>query len=550
VDEEWKTSGEPHGLWCRVGLRVLDFQAGKRESGIFVLRASQRYRQVGRSDTTTGAKVLQRRQPCGVVMALFMMLALAGVITATAAVRNANAESLNEALNSAYYYNPRIDAERARLRASDEDVARAMSGYRPTVTGSADVNYQKQTFTPPGTTNVTHPRGYRIDFSQPIFSGFRTRNAVSESEANVRAARETLRRVEQEVLLDAVTAFMDVLRDQAIVRINERNVRVLSNELNATQQRFSVGEVTKTDTAQARARRAGAVSQLDLARANLKTSRANFRQVVGHAPNGLVRPSNLNRNIPGSLDAAIGTAMQENPDVVAALFREQAASFTIGRIRGELLPSVQFEASHSDRWGQAGGGASAQFGGGNFGDEVETTTVTGRLTVPFYQGGEVHARVRQAKHLHISFIQEIEQARVAARAAVVAAWSQWEAAQAQETSARTQVEASRIALAGVREEERVGQRDVLDVLNAEQEYLNAQIQLEQTRRNVIVNGYAVLSAIGRLDALTLGAAGTVYDPEAHYHEVRRKWWGVSITHADGRREHLQLDPDGDYSGAK
>lgn len=478
----------------------------------------------------------------------FRLASLFVLIMALAAPQAAMAETLLEALSSAYYYNPRIDAERARLRASDEDVARAMSGYRPTITGSADVNYQKQTLTPPGNTTVTHPRGYSIDFTQPIFSGFRTRNAVNESEANVRAARETLRRVEQEVLLDAVTAYMDVLRDQEIVRINERNVRVLSKELSATEQRFAVGEVTKTDVAQARARRAGSVSSLDLARANLKTSRANYEQVVGHPPTSLSRPDGVISQVPGSLDSAIDIASNENPDVVAALFREQAASFSVARIRGELLPSVQLEARHSDRWGQAGG-ANA-FGGGNFGDEIETTTVTGRLTVPFYQGGEVHARVRQAKHLHVSFIQEIEQARVAARAAVVAAWSQWTAAQAQLDSARTQVESTRIALSGVREEERVGQRDVLDVLNAEQEYLNAQIQLEQTRRNVVVNAYAVLSAIGRLDALTLGAAGTVYDPEAHYLEVRRKWFGVSITHADGREEHRQYEPNDDYSGVK
>ena len=467
------------------------------------------------------------------------VVALSAVLI-SGAQSSAHAETLIQALSSAYRYSPRIDAERARLRASDEEVARAMSGYRPTVTGSADVNYQKTTVGPPSNTNVTRPRGYRIDFTQPVFTGFQTRNAVSESEANVRAARETLRTVEQAVLLDAVTAFMDVLRDQAIVRLNERNVRVLSNELNATQQRFSVGEVTKTDVAQARARRAGAVSSLDLARANLKTSRANFKQVVGHPASRLVAPSNYSRGLPGSVGEAISIARQENPSVVIALYREQAARYSVARIRGELLPSVQLEASHSDRFGQGGGTTGFGF------DETETTTVTGRLTVPFYQGGEVHARVRQAKHTHVSLIQEIEQARVAAEAAVVGAWSQLSAARAQLESDRVQVESNRIALAGVREEERVGQRDLLDVLNAEQEYLNAQVQLETTKRNLVVNAYALMQAIGRLDVLTLGAANQVYDPEAHYYEVRRKWWGVSITHADGRHEDLQLEPTDEW----
>ena len=448
---------------------------------------------------------------------------------------SASAETLTEVLSATYRYSPRIDAERARLRASDEDVARAMSGYRPTVTGGADVNYQKTTVGPPSSTTVTHPRGYRIDFTQPVFTGFQTRNAVNESEAKVRAARETLRNTEQAVLLDAVTAFVDVLRDQAIVRLNERNVRVLSKELDATQQRFSVGEVTKTDVAQARARRAGAVSALNLARANLKTSRANFKQVVGHPASHLVAPKNYTRGIPATLEEATAVARQENPNVVIALYQEQAARFSVSRIRGELLPSIQLEASYSDRFGQGG---STGFG---FND-TETTTVTGRLTVPFYQGGEVHARVRQAKQTNISFIQEIKQARVTAEATVVGAWAQLTAARAQLVSDRVQVDSNRIALAGVREEERVGQRDLLDVLNAEQEYVNSQVNLEATKRNLVVNAYTLLQAVGRLDVLTLGAAGQIYDPEAHYYEVRRRWWGISITHADGRHEEPQLEP--------
>jgi len=462
------------------------------------------------------------------------------ILSATLASTPVRAETLLQALSSAYRYNPRIDAERARLRASDEDVARAMSGYRPTITGSADVNYQRTNVGPPSRTTDASPRGYRVDFTQPIFTGFQTRNAVSESEANVRAARETLRTVEQAVLFDTVTAFMDVLRDQAIVRLNERNVRVLSRELNATQQRFSVGEVTKTDVAQARARRAGAVSSLDLARSNLKTSRANFKQVVGHPAAGLVAPSSYSRGLPGTVNEAVSISRQESPSVVTALYREQAARHTVARIRGELLPSVQLEANYADRYGQGGG-----FSG--FGvDETETTTVTGRLTVPFYQGGAVHARVRQAKHTHVSLIQEIEQARVAAEAAAVGAWSRLQAARAQLESDKVQVESNRIALSGVREEERVGQRDLLDVLNAEQEFVNSQVQLETTKRNLVVNSYALLQAVGRLDVLTLGAADPVYDPEVHHGEVRRKWWGISITHPDGRLEELQVEPGADW----
>ena len=191
----------------------------------------------------------------------------------------AHAETLNDALASAYQYNPRLDAERARLRATDEDVARAMSGFRPQITGQADVNSITTKTRPPSLTDGTvHPKGWRVDAVQSLFKGGQTLRAVEESDALVMAGQQTLRNVEQQILLDAVTSYMDVIRDAAIVRLRENNVTVLSKELKATQDRFAVGEVTKTDVAQAQARRAGSVSALDLARANLKSSRGNFER--------------------------------------------------------------------------------------------------------------------------------------------------------------------------------------------------------------------------------------------------------------------------------
>ncbi len=445
----------------------------------------------------------------------------------------AGAETLKQALSSAYKYNPRLDAERARLRATDEEVARANSGYRPVIIGNADVGVRNvnQQPEPPGRDETTHPRGYSVNLTQPLFTGFQVTNAVREAEAAVRAGREILRDIERLILLEAVTAYMDVVRDQAVVLLQENNVQVLSRELKATQDRFSVGEVTRTDVAQAQARRAGSVSALDLARANLKTSRAAFERVVGHPPSNLVDPGVPERLLPKSLEEAIAIGTRENALVIASLYREQGARHTVDRIRGELLPQARLEASYEDRFGV----------GGDL-DEVETTTVTGRLTVPIYEGGEVYARVRQAKHTHVSRLQEIEQIRTEVQQAVVAAWSQLQAARGQLQSDTVQVESNRTALAGVREEERVGQRTLLDVLNAEQELLNSEVALVTTRRNLIVAAYSVLSTIGKLDAATLGAASQVYDPEAHYFEVRRKWWGISITHRDGHREVLDLWP--------
>jgi outer membrane protein len=448
----------------------------------------------------------------------------------------AGAETLKQALGATYKFNPRLDAARAIQRATDEEVPRALSGYRPSITGSADTSFERQT-TRLGaaagggsSTTDTNPRGYQIGAVQPIFRGFRTKNAVSAAEATVRAQWETLRITEGQVLLEAVTAYMDVVRDQAILTLRENNVTVLTRDLKATEDRFQVGEVTRTDVAQAQARRASAVAALDLARANLKSSRATFERVVGHPPSRLVEPGPSSQ-VPKGLNDAVETSARESANVVAALYREQAARFNVDLIRGERLPTVQLEANYGRRFEPQEGVESA-----------ETTTVTGRVTVPFYSGGEVEARVRQAKHTHVQRLQEIEQARTEVREQVVTAWSQLQAAKAAEESDKISVEANRVALAGVREEERVGQRTLLDVLNAEQELLNSEVTLVTDRRNLVVASYSLLSTIGRLNAQELGVSGIIYDPEQHYQEVRREWFDISITHGDGRREVLPPPP--------
>jgi outer membrane protein len=464
-------------------------------------------------------------------MLLALAASAAAAILAALHPAPALALTLDEALASAYEYNPRIDAERARLRATDEEVPIAKSGYRPDIGASADVGY-RATDISPGPTSERKPRGYGVSLTQPVFRGFQVTNAVSQAESLVRAGRETLRVVEQEILLEAVTAFMDVVQFQAIVRLNENNLKVLSEELKATQDRFAVGEVTRTDVAQSEARRADAVAQLDQSRADLQARRAAFERTVGLPATNLVEPSLKLSMLPNSQDEAVGIATQENPNIVSALYNEQAARFNVDRIRGALLPQIQVEADYTDRFGEQEGIR-----------ETETAQVVGRMTVPIYQqGGIVHAQVRQAKHEHLARLQDIEQARVVVKANVIAAWSQLVGARAQLESAKAAVESNTIALTGVREEERVGQRTLIEVLNAQQELLNSQVNLVTTRRNVIVAGYALQAALGRLDALSLGVTGTVYDPEAHYHDVNRQWFGISITHEDGRHERLDVDP--------
>jgi outer membrane protein len=288
--------------------------------------------------------------------------------------------------------------------------------------------------------------------------------------------------------------------------------------------------VTRTDVAQAEARRARAVSALDLARANLRTSLGNYERTIGHPSSGATDPGPPNfKALPTSSQSAVNIALKESPTVIAAMYREQSARYTVDRIWGELLPELRLDATYSHRHGPS-----------RLIDETDNTTVTGRLNVPIYAGGEVHARVRQAKHTHVSRLQEIEQARTETQALAIAAWSRLAAARAQLISDESQVKANRTALAGVREEQRVGQRTLIEVLNAEQELLDSEVNLVTTRRELVVASYNLLSAVGRLGVTDISLTDTVYDPEVHYFEVRRKWWGISVTYGDGRREKLDL----------
>ena len=479
-------------------------------------------------------KLPQSRQVAAVVT--LTALALAG----TGWLCPLSAETFQQALIATYRTNPQLDAARATLRAVDEDVARANSTYRPVVSGTASTGWSR-TDTQPNTATAgeIHPRSYGLAVAQPIFRGFRSLSQVRVAEASARAGRETLRNVEQTVLLAAATAYMDVVRDQATVRLTESNVTVLSNQLKATQDQFAVGEVTRTDVAQAESRRAGAISALEVARSNLKTSRATFERVVGNPPGQLSEPREPKNVFPKSLEEANQIAARENPLIVNALYLEQAARFTIDQIRGELLPTITLNGAYQ-----------RSFDPSRTLDETESRSVTANMTVPLYTGGDVEARVRQAKHTHVSRLQTVEQIRTEQQALVVTAWSRYLAAKAQLVAAIAQVKATQTALTGVREEYRVGQRTLLEVLNAEQELLSAQISEINARHDIIVQAYTVLQTIGRFSAQEIGLGAEIYDPEVHYFEVRRKWFGLSITYADGRRENIDANLDPSNSGTK
>lgn len=443
----------------------------------------------------------------------------------------ASADTIKEALANAYRWNPKLDAARATMRSVDEQVAIANSGYRPTVTATGSIaanNTSSETNSGSVSKFETHPHGYAVTAVQPLFRGGQVINTVRAAEAQVRAQRETLRATEQQVLLDSATSYLDVVRDQAIVKLRENNVRILTEDRKQTRERFVVGEVTRTDVAQSEATLAAAVSALDLARSNLQTSRASYERNIGTPPTNLVEPRPVDSLLPKTLSDAISTSARENPNVVAALYTEQQARHQVDQIYGQLLPSAQLQANYQRQY-EIGGGANGLA-------SQDTKSLTANFTVPLYTGGLVDAQVRQAKQTHISRIQQIEQARTEVKQTVVAAWAQLIAARAQLVSDNTQVTSAQTALTGVREEERVGQRTLLDVLNAEQVLLNAQVAVVTDKHNIAVAAYSVLSASGRLNISELGGVDTIYDAEQHYHEVRRQWWGVSITRPDGRIE--------------
>ncbi len=436
------------------------------------------------------------------------------------------ADTIEAALVRAYQNNPQLNAQRASVRSTDETVPQALSGYRPrvAVTGSAGYQYTDTNSTAGGTpTTIVRteihganaPRSVGATVSQTLFNGQQTANKTRSAESQVSAAREGLRVLEQTVLLSAATIYMDYLRDAAIVEVQRSNVRVLEQTLKQTKDRFNVGEVTRTDVAQSEAQLAAGKTQLLTAEANLTTTRSKFRQIIGNEPEALAPGSPVDRFLPPTLPSAVDLGLIENPSVTAAMFGIDVSHLQVKVNEGALFPTVTLQASVQQSYEQTmtifrtfGASAVAQ------------------LSVPVYQGGAEYALIRQSKETLAQQRLNLEQVRDQTRANVVTAWGQLVAGKAQVQSAQSQVTASEIALNGVREEAKAGQRTTLDVLNAQQALVNARVALVTAQHDRVVASYAVLNAVGRLSPQVLNLATTVYDPSVHYQQVRDSWFGV------------------------
>ena len=428
------------------------------------------------------------------------------------------AETMESALARAYSGNPQLNASRAGVRSTDENVPRQLAGYRPKVQASGDVGLtgvDSRFGTDNFTNNKSFPRGVGLQVTQTVYNGGRTVNGVRQADAGVMQAREQLRVVEQQVLLDASTSYMDVLRDTAILNLRNNNIDVLEEQLRQTRDRFSVGEVTRTDVAQAEARLAQARSDSSAAAGILKGSLARFRQVVGVEAKQLAPAKALEAVLPRTLDAAVALSQGEHPSVLAALHAVDAAELQVKITEGELLPTAGLTGTLTHRWDVSGQNV-----------EQNTATISGTVSVPIYEGGEVYARVRQSKETLSQRRIEADQARDTVRQNVVSAWGNLEATRERITASQAQIQASEIALNGVREEAKVGQRTTLDVLNAQQDLLSARVSLVTAQRDRVVASYSLLSASGRLTATNLRLAVNEYQPKVHYEQVRDKWIGL------------------------
>jgi outer membrane protein len=446
------------------------------------------------------------------------LLAAVAVI-ALAAGGTARADTLREALVRTYATNPTITAQRQQLRTLDEGVAIARAGLRPQVSATAGVN-QDVVSTGRGSLGRNFNAG--LDVSYPLFNSGRVRNQIGAADTRVEAGRANLRATEGDIFTEAVGAYMDVIRDRSIISLNQNQVRVLETNLQATRDRFEVGDLTRTDVAQSEARLSLARSNLALAEGRLTGSEENYRRVIGTWPDDLAPPPPL-PPLPGTADQAVEVALANNPDLIAVNAQIRASGLDVDVLRADRLPTVG--AVSSGRYINYLGRADEQFGvtPGTIDNSQTSLGVGVQARIPLYQGGLVGARVRQAQALRSQLLEQ----GIAVERGIIsqtrAAFAGYRAAQEAIRSNEIAVAANQLALEGTRAEQTVGTRNVLDVLNAEQELLQSQVALVTARRDAYVAGFALLNAMGRAEAEDLNLdGGALYDPVANYNRVSRR----------------------------
>jgi outer membrane protein len=441
---------------------------------------------------------------------------VSGSLVAALMAGSAAADTLRDALVSAYRTNPTLTAQREALRATDATVAIARAAGRPQVSGTVGLNRE---LTRSGILDVGS-KGPKVsagvDLSYPLFNGGSVRNSVRAAETRVEAGRATLKAVEGDVFVLAVQAYMDVIRDRAIVELNANNVRVLGTNLEATRDRFQIGDLTRTDVAQSEARLQLGRAQLADAQGRLASSEANYRKVVGHPPGELAPPPPL-PPLPATPEEAVRIALANNPDLIAVTRTARAAGYDVRIAEAGRLPTLS---------GVLSGTYINSLGGsvGNFPSSGTQTSAGVNARIPIFQGGLPAARTRQAQALEGQALEVVVGTERAVIATTRAAFADYDSAQKSIQAQTVAVQANELALEGTRAEQSVGTRTILDVLNAEQELLNSQVALVRAKHDAYVAGFALLNAMGVADAADLGLdGGPLYDPLGNYRRVSSNW---------------------------
>lgn len=427
----------------------------------------------------------------------------------------AQAQSMSEALAHTYLTNPSIRAIRAELRAVNEGVPQALGNYRPFIAVDSAAGGAHREVQDP--TNNSEGRGsFETELSvvQPLYRGGRTVAAVEGAKAEVQAERAFLKTVEQDVLFEAARAYLDVWRDQSVVKLSINNEEVLRRQLEASQDRFEVGEITLTDVAQSESRLAGATADRIAAEGDLTASQAEFQRVVGLVSGTLERPPPV-QELPNSQEDTIRRALENDPRVISAQFAERAAKKAVRETEGEFYPEVNLRGSLRHQNNAAIDNSQSQ-----------EAQFLAEVRIPIYQQGIVSSRTREAKQVASQRRLEIDEALRQAQGDAIRAWEALQTSGAQIASFESAVRSSEIALEGVRQENAVGARTILDILDAEQEFLDAQVSLVGVTRDDLVARYAVLSVIGRLTAADIGLPVSIYDLDTDYKAVRDKWFGT------------------------
>ncbi len=446
---------------------------------------------------------------------------LCSFLLATAISGNAHSQSIFEALGQAYNTNPTLQGQRAYLRAVDENVAIAKSGYRPNVSlngnyTDSDTDVKNSEFAPDGDSYA-----YSARISQPLFSGLQTVNSVKSADSLVEAEQSNLYNVEQSVLLDASTAYLDVVQNKAIVDLQKNNEKLLKKRLDETLQRFNVGEVTRTDVSQARARYARAKADRISSEGTLEASKAVYARVIGVAPIDVKAPEGeLDKFLPQTFDEALEYAKVHSYSIRQAKSNFDSKDYDVKANTGALLPQVSLDGAAVRSRNYVDG-----FNGVGERDDVEWSV---NMSVPLYNGGETRARIRQSKYQKWQAQEQVLSAERQVTSSVTSAWEYMVANKAMITSIQEQVKANEIALDGVQKEEALGNRTILDVLDAYQELLNSNVEEVKARRNYNVSSLQLLQAMGRLTAKDLGLEVELYDAEKHSKETRNKWLSLSI----------------------